>query len=154
MSSVFKLAVIGTASAMVAAHPVSQEMVDSIRQSNALWQPQEVADNQFASYTEAQIKGLLGTVLSHSTDIPRYEAENLTAPASFDSRTQWPGCVHAIRDQAQCGSCWAFAASEALSDRFCIASGGKTNVVLSPQDMVSCDKSNYACNGGYLNLAW
>lgn len=88
MSSVIKLAVIGTASAFVAAHPVSQEMVDSIRSSNALWQPMEVADNQFASYTEEQLKGLLGTVLSHPTDIPKYEVENnVSAPDSFDSRT-------------------------------------------------------------------
>lgn len=33
-------------------------------------------------------------------------------PDSFDARSQWPNCVHAIRDQAQCGSCWAFSASE------------------------------------------
>eukprot|EP01027_Heterolobosea_sp_BB2_P008306 GEZU01012330.1.p2 GENE.GEZU01012330.1~~GEZU01012330.1.p2 ORF type:complete len:314 (+),score=93.79 GEZU01012330.1:119-1060(+) len=76
------------------------------------------------------------------------------APSSFDSRTQWPGCVHPIRNQEQCGSCWAFGATEALSDRFCIASNGKVNVVLSPQYLVSCDSNNYGCEGGYLDDAW
>jgi len=75
-------------------------------------------------------------------------------PTAFDSRTQWPNCVHAIRDQQQCGSCWAFAASEALSDRFCIASNGSVNVVLSPEDMVECNSTNQGCNGGILGLAW
>jgi len=58
-------------------------------------------------------------------------------------------------DQEQCGSCWAFGASEALTDRFCIASNASTNVVLSPQWLVSCnDGDNMGCNGGILMAAW
>jgi len=76
----------------------------------------------------------------------------VTVPSSFDSRTQWPGCIHAIRNQEQCGSCWAFSASEVLSDRFCI--GEQVNVVLSPQWLVSCDSTNSGCQGGYLNRVW
>lgn len=77
-------------------------------------------------------------------------------PETFDWRSEKLGsqCIHPIRNQLHCGSCWAFAGSEALSDRFCIASNGTVNVVLSPQYMVSCDKSNFGCNGGYLNKAW
>jgi cathepsin B len=41
-----------------------------------------------------------------------------------------------------------------LSDRFCIASNGKVDVVLSPQDPVSCNWYNQGCNGGMLNLVW
>jgi len=77
---------------------------------------------------------------------------NLSAPESFDARKQWGACIHPIRDQARCGSCWAFAASEVLSDRFCIA--GKDAGVLSPQYMVSCDFSDYGCQGGYLTNSW
>eukprot|EP00347_Sterkiella_histriomuscorum_P011695 403371460 len=153
MQTAVKLAVIGTAS-FVAAHPVSQEMVNAIRSSNALWTPTEVSQNKFANYTEAQLKGLLGTVLSHQSGISAFTQINAALPDSFDSRTQWKDCVHPIRDQAQCGSCWAFAAAESLSDRFCIASQGKVNLVLSPQDMVSCDTSNFGCFGGYLDQAW
>jgi len=76
-------------------------------------------------------------------------------PVNFDSRTQWPGCVHAVLDQGQCGSCWAFGATETLSDRFCIESNGKINVVLSPESLVSCDwEGNFGCNGGIPELAW
>ena len=38
-----------------------------------------------------------------------------------------------------------------LSDRFCIASSGQIKVVLSPEDMVTCDYANSGCNGGLLS---
>ena len=57
------------------------------------------------------------------------------SPLNFDSRTQFPGCIGAIRNQLHCGACWAFAAAEVLSDRFCIASNGSINVTLAPQDL-------------------
>jgi cathepsin B len=85
---------------------------------------------------------------------PRGKYAPTDLPASFDARQKWPQCIHAIRNQAQCGSCWAFAASEVLSDRFCIASSGSVNLVLSPQYLVSCDSSDYGCDGGYLANSW
>lgn len=75
-------------------------------------------------------------------------------PEEFDATKQWPNCVHAIRNQGKCGSCWAFAATEVLSDRFCIASEGKVDVVLSPEDMLSCDYIDHGCNGGNPVLSW
>jgi cathepsin B len=100
-------------------------------------------------------RSLLGTVVLNETGAPKAKAVYASnIPTSFDARQQWPNCIHPIRDQQQCGSCWAFGATETLSDRFCIATGGKTNVILSPQDLVSCDSDNYGCSGGYLNLAW
>jgi len=113
-------------------------------------------ESPFKGYTLAQLKGMLG-LKRHPEYQPKkisYTTTNKDLPATFDARTQWPNCVHNIRDQAQCGSCWAFAASEVLSDRFCIATGGKTDVILSPQDLVSCDDSDYGCDGGYLDHSW
>lgn len=76
-------------------------------------------------------------------------------PASFDAREVWPHCIHPVRDQGSCGSCWAFAATEVLSDRFCIASGGAVDVVLSPGDLLACEKLNLGCTCGSLpEWAW
>ncbi|GMT12169.1 hypothetical protein PFISCL1PPCAC_3466, partial [Pristionchus fissidentatus] len=80
-------------------------------------------------------------------------------PASFDARTQWPSCsqIGAIRDQADCGACWAFAAAETMSDRVCIATNGTQQPVLSAEDMLSCcgDLCHVnGCSGGNPFGAW
>ena len=38
--------------------------------------------------------------------------------------------------------------SEVLSDRYCIASVGQIDLVLSPQMLVSCDMVDHGCHGG------
>jgi len=78
-------------------------------------------------------------------------------PASFDARTQWPNCpsISMIRDQGDCGSCWAFGATEAMSDRICIASNAKTLVNISANDLLACCFTcGQGCNGGDPPLAW
>jgi len=76
-------------------------------------------------------------------------------PGEFDGRTQWPNCIHPILDQGACAYCWAFAATEVLSDRFCIFSNDSVNVVLSPQNLLSCEEENIDCTLGSLpNFAW
>jgi len=86
-----------------------------------------------------------------------YRREQLTPqdmPTEFDWRTYRSKCIHPVLDQGECGSCWAFGATEALSDRFCIQSSGKIDVVLSPQTLVSCDSEDGGCNGGEIPSAW
>lgn len=114
----------------------------------------------FSGMTFNDARSTLGTALSHISEhldkvMPDslYASMNDTLPAEFDARTQWPGLIHPIRDQQQCGSCWAFSASEVLSDRVAIATG-KQSPVLSPEDMVSCDGSDMGCSGGMLPKAW
>jgi len=48
-----------------------------------------------------------------------------------------------------CGSCWAFAASSALSDRIKIARKAKwSDIIIAPQVLISCDLSDNGCGGG------
>jgi len=114
-------------------------------------------EHPFKNYTKRQIKKLLGLrQMKDRTNSPMLPVGEVSQdlPDSFNSLTQWPECVHEIRDQGHCGSCWAHAASEVLSDRYCIASNKTVNVVLSPQEMVSCDYMDLGCSGGILTMSW
>lgn len=76
--------------------------------------------------------------------------ENANLPDNFDWREKMGSCVHPVRDQGHCGSCWAHAASEVFSDRACIQSNGKIDMVFSPQQLVNCDYLEMGCSGGFL----
>jgi len=85
-------------------------------------------------------------------------AEAAAVPDNFDSRDQWGAkcpSTKEVRDQANCGSCWAFGAAEAMTDRLCIATNGSDTTHLSAADLNSCCTScGMGCNGGYPSAAW
>jgi C1A family cysteine protease len=58
------------------------------------------------------------------------------------------GVCSPIKDQEQCGSCWAFSATETLESMVAMQSGSPP--VLAPQQIVDCDKggSDQGCQGG------
>jgi hypothetical protein len=57
-----------------------------------------------------------------------------------------------IKDQGQCGSCWAFATTEAI-ESFNRLAGNKL-IPLSVQQITSCDSSDGGCMGGYTESAY
>lgn len=137
---------------------ITSESLSSV--SSSTFETYSFEEHPFKNWSESQIKSLLGlsTIsLQDTSEIPESDSFSISEadlPENFDSREKWPECIHPIRNQGHCGSCWAHGASEVLSDRFCIASEGKVNVVLSPQDMVSCDYFDHGCNGGILTASW
>jgi len=70
------------------------------------------------------------------------------APAVFDWREK--GAVTPVKDQAQCGSCWAFSVTENVESVWMLAKGltNATMTPLSPQQIVDCDSNDAGCNGG------
>jgi hypothetical protein len=74
-------------------------------------------------------------------------------PASFDARDKWGNFIGAIRTQGKCGSCYAFGAIEAFSDRIAIERR-QPNVPLSGQWVVGCDVLDGGCNGGDVSNVW
>jgi C1A family cysteine protease len=70
----------------------------------------------------------------------------VSAPNEFDWRDK-SGVVTPVYNQGQCGSCWAFSATENIESRWALAGHPLTR--LSMQQVVSCDTMDYGCDGGW-----
>jgi len=84
-----------------------------------------------------------------NTDRASIKLNGVTAE-SVDWRTK--GAVTPVKDQGQCGSCWAVSATEAI-ESYNFLNGGKL-VELSPQQITSCDKVDEGCDGGDSETAY
>jgi len=134
-----------------------QKMIDHINNQKTTWKAGPNKGSSIYGATNQEVKRYLGA-LKGGPKLARktYSAEvHAQVPDSFDSATNWPQCatMKDIRDQSACGSCWAFGAVEAMSDRICIFLN--RNVSLSSGDMAfCCDSCGDGCNGGYPSAAW
>ena len=125
---------------------ISKELYNGLISWELPWKVVPYEENLFKSWTLEDLKKLLQERPIDVTKMRGLEVPlACQPPETFDGRDKYKDCIHPPLDQANCGSCWAFSVSEVLSDKFCI--GGK-GVVLSPQDLNSCDSQNDACNGG------
>jgi len=132
-----------------------ERIAKEINEMNTSWQA--VSPGRFSKTTLEQVKSLMGTKMDKKFDLPEANLEGVNAPDSFDARTAWPKCesIQEVRDQSTCGSCWAFGAVEAMSDRLCINSNQQDQTRLSAEDMLDCCFScGMGCNGGYPSAAW
>ena len=65
--------------------------------------------------------------------------KEISLPSDFDGREIWEGLLTPVRNQGSCGSCWAFASTTTLADRFNIQSVGLMHVELSAAKLILCD---------------
>ncbi|KAI4296894.1 hypothetical protein L6164_036814 [Bauhinia variegata] len=110
--------------------------------------------NKFADLTTeefiASYTGLRIPSLPKSSKVASFSPLNLDdAPTSLDWRQK--GAVTAIKDQGQCGSCWAFSTVAAVEGINQIKTG--TLTTLSEQQLVDCDTDtgNEGCGGGWMD---
>jgi len=163
---VFALA-LGTAGADV--HPERAAQISQIESTpGVLWKA--VAHSRFADQAPGASKSLCGVKGDQKKAVDDMIAQGeiietptllgaARIPANFDSAANWPQCakiIGDIRDQSNCGCCWAFAGAEAASDRMCIATNASIMVPLSAQDLCFNGGGfmSQGCNGGQITSPW
>lgn len=102
--------------------------------------------NQFTDLTEAEFKAqyLGGYKALHTpsnSSTPTKLIKDL--PESVDWREK--GAVTPVKNQGQCGSCWAFATTEMIESYAAIATGELPE--LSSQQVTSCTPNPLSCGG-------
>ncbi|KAG9337749.1 hypothetical protein JZ751_028246 [Albula glossodonta] len=111
--------------------------------------------NQFGDLMEKEFsETMLGLDLS-SVDVsslPVWNGTVLKAPREWDWSRK--GYVTPVKNQKQCGSCWAFSSTGALEGQ--MFKKTRRLVSLSEQNLVDCTRTygNYGCNGGLMNEAF
>jgi len=92
---------------------------------------------------------LLGYVRPESkSDVGVLPTGDVAVPQTLDWRTQ--NMVTPVKDQGQCGSCWAFSTVENIESMYCMKNkiDCTTFAPLSPQEIVDCDTTDQGCDGG------
>jgi cathepsin L len=103
----------------------------------------QVELNHLAVLTPAEYKGMLGYRPSATIE-GEVMVSNVEAPDSWDWRER--KVVNAIKDQGQCGSCWAFAVVQGHESQWALKKGQL--ISLSEQNIVDCVGTCGGCNGG------
>ena len=110
--------------------------------------------NQFSHMTDDEFaKFYLGTFEEAPMLGADYEKSSLTeAEASANKDWRDDGKVSPVKNQEQCGSCWAFSAVGAIESLSLIEND--KFVSLSEQEIVDCATQAYGCNGGLPSIAF
>lgn len=111
--------------------------------------------NEFTDWTNEEFKAWR---TSPQPPMPRYPAADVATGKTLLSSIDWrnsKGVVTPVKNQGQCGSCWAFSATETLESRFALATN-EDAPILGPQQIVSCAVIPGAggCNGGLQTIAF
>ncbi|KAH0789815.1 Clan CA, family C1, cathepsin L-like cysteine peptidase [Histomonas meleagridis] len=104
--------------------------------------------NKFSAYTPIEYKALLGYIPEVVTR--KALKSNYKPVDSIDWRAK--GAVNEIKDQGDCGSCWAFSAIQGAESAYFIKSGNLLS--FSEQNLVDCVYKCLGCEGGLMSYAF
>jgi hypothetical protein len=127
------------------------ELIDTHNNGSSGW---KMGVNQFADLTPAEFKSYLGLRPRDNSYLRSRNVAPLPNVPQADIDWQQKGAVTPVKDQAQCGSCWAFSTTGSMEGIVAIKTG--TLLSLSEQELVDCAGSsgNQGCNGGLMDDAF
>jgi len=106
---------------------------------------------KFSDLTEEEFRNTYLMPNYESVEQDRFTETAVNMAFDIDWRSR--GVLTGVKDQGQCGSCWAFSATEAI-ESYSVISGKYRLQALSPQQINSCDKTDGGCNGGNTETAY
>ncbi len=110
----------------------------------------------FASLTAEEFKSLLGNKVRSKKVSPKLRAShsNKKSVDSLPGSIDWvlKGAVTPVKNQGQCGACWAFSTTGAVEGITFITHGILPS--LSEQELIDCTSDNQGCNGGFLEAGF
>jgi C1A family cysteine protease len=133
---------------------IFQQNMQMIQEHNAKGEDWTMAMNEHGDLTweefSVQFKGFKGVRSSY------LRSQNLHQPVkgeTFADSLDWnsKGAVTPVKNQGQCGSCWAFSTTGSVEGAHQIATGKL--VSLAEQQLVDCAgaEGNQGCNGGLMD---
>jgi cathepsin L len=108
--------------------------------------------NQFSDLTQIEFEKIyLGFI---SRPVKKVSIEPVIEEPDADVDWRGKGALTPIKNQGQCGSCWAFSSTGGVEGAEFISKGSVTS--LSEQTLVDCSGSygNHGCNGGLMDNAF
>jgi len=130
---------------------IYQKNVALITKNNAENGNFKMGVNQFADLTSKEFARLYLSPMNHTRKL---NIEVLTNEAADSVDWREKGAVTPVKNQASCGSCWAFSTTGSVEGAVQIATGKLPN--LSEQQLVDCStkEGDHGCGGGLMDFGF
>ena len=128
----------------------NHQMIEAHNAKNAGW---TMSMNEYGDMTQDEFKakymGYKPKQNAYLRSLNEPDNSNVEVAESLDWRTK--GAVTPVKNQGQCGSCWAFSTTGSTEGAYEIA--GNSLTAFSEQQLVDCSTSegNMGCNGGLMD---
>ena len=134
---------------------VFYENLRRIEMHNSLGLPWKMGANKFADLTRTEFRSMYiqgGYTPRSNARFAYHPIQSTALPNSVDWSQK--GGVTPVKNQGQCGSCWAFSTTGSVEGAYFVKTGKLFS--LSEQQLVDCSQAegNQGCNGGLMDYAF